>query len=91
MIENKYKWNSPLEWLEDKVEQWDAAQIKSELLTLARRLTSDDLQDEYENNMSDDGYFQKQHRHSVGVQVWENPKPEFFGLKDDCPYCEEDD
>lgn len=90
MIENQYKWDSPLEWLIEKADQWDTAQLKSELLTLARRLDSDQLQDEYQNNMADDGYFKKQHRHSVDVQIWEQPKPEFFGPLEDCPYCNDE-
>lgn len=58
----KYKWNSPLEWLEETIKdgRWDDRSkggLCGEILTLARLLDSDQLQDEYQNLMDEDGYY----------------------------------
>jgi hypothetical protein len=53
-----YRWDAPLDWLIEASDRWDAAQLRAELLNLARRLGSDDLQDEFQTDMARDGYFQ---------------------------------
>lgn len=58
MTEPKYKWNSPYEWLENKVKEWTPEQIKVEFLDLAQGTDSDTLQDIYQVDMYEDGYFE---------------------------------
>jgi hypothetical protein len=54
----KYKWENPYDWLESKLLEWDLAQTRAELLSLARRLDFDTLQDLYQSDMDKDGYFE---------------------------------
>ena len=53
-----YRFDSPYEWLADTAREWNAARLYQELLNLARLLDSDTLQDEYQTDMSLDGYFE---------------------------------
>ncbi len=55
-----YKWDSPLEWLVDKARGWDQTKLYNELANLARLLDSDQLQDEYQADMDQDGYFERE-------------------------------
>lgn len=55
--EKVYRWSSPLDWLSEASKEWDAERLASELYALASRLDSDQLQDEYQAEMDDDGYF----------------------------------
>lgn len=58
----KYKWNSPYEWLADAVNHRTHSrdEIFSRLMNLARNADSDSLQDEFEDLMDIDGYFDKE-------------------------------
>jgi len=59
MTEDKcYKWQTPWEWLEQKADEWNHTQLLAEFKSLAMKLTSDDIQDEYESEMEKDGYFE---------------------------------
>ena len=53
----RYRWDSPYEWLSESAKAWDAAQLYRELMNLARILDSDQLQDEYQDDMDRDGFF----------------------------------
>ena len=53
----KYKWGSPYEWLEDKVQSWDVCELRTALLTLAMQTDGDEIQGLFQGDMEDDGYF----------------------------------
>ena len=53
----KYRWNYPLEWLNEKIDTWDENTLRHELKTIAALLDSDQIQDLYESDMDKDGYF----------------------------------
>ena len=55
-----HKWANPYEWLEDAARLWDAPRLYRELMNLARLLGSDALQDEFQSDMDEDGYFKAQ-------------------------------
>lgn len=55
--EKVYRWGSPLEWLIEASQSWDAERLACEVRALAARLDSDQLQDEYQTEMDADGYF----------------------------------
>jgi len=54
-----YKWNSPHDWLSDKAKDWSKGRLYQELCTLAARHDADTLQDEYQDEMDQDGYFEE--------------------------------
>ena len=54
---SKYKWDSPFEWLAEKAEDWDREQLLDTLTTVAGALDSDTLQDIFQDEMDQDGYF----------------------------------
>lgn len=57
-MKDKYKWATPYEW----VKEWAPTLTKDELLVeflkLAGSTSSDDLQDRYQTDMGNDGYFE---------------------------------
>ncbi len=53
----RYKWSSPMEWLDEASIGWDAERLRFNMLVLAQKLDSDVLQDEYQYDMEQDGYF----------------------------------
>ncbi len=54
----QYRWQYPAEWLPHVVNhRWDAEKIACEFLRLVQTTDSDTLQDMYESEMDDDGYF----------------------------------
>ena len=56
----KYQWANPYEWLEEMARSaWSLQRCKSELLALAAKLDSDQLQDEYQSEMEETGYFKE--------------------------------
>lgn len=57
MGEKKYKWNSPNEWLNDKIDSYDPHELRLIAKTLATRLDADEVQDEFQSDMDEDGYF----------------------------------
>ena len=57
MTLSMYKWQSPLDWLIEKSEGWTVELLRREFIAVASKLDSDQLQDLYENEMDDDGYF----------------------------------
>jgi hypothetical protein len=61
----RYRWDSPLEWLTERADTWDAKILYQELLSLADRTDSDVLHDQYANMMDEDGYFTDMTRNNV--------------------------
>ena len=59
MSEKEYHWDSPFEWLADKAKSWDAAQLHETLITVAGACDSDTLQDIFQAEMNEDGYFEE--------------------------------
>lgn len=57
--EKRYRWATPYEWLIEKIDSgdWDELRLRSELKDLALKLGSDAIQDEYQGEMDEDGYF----------------------------------
>lgn len=53
-----YRWNHPSEWLSEKIGEWDEAELRSALFSLLCTLSEDDIQDVFQQEMSDDGYFE---------------------------------
>ena len=52
-----YKWANPYEWLDEVSQEWDRNKLRFELLEIAAKLDSDQLQDIYQSDMDQDGYF----------------------------------
>lgn len=52
-----YRWDSPHAWLIAKAQDWSESTLYRELVMLAHKLDADQLQDEYQDLMSADGYF----------------------------------
>jgi hypothetical protein len=58
--EKKYKWEYPLEWLEERLNETNDPEVLRDFaLTLARspEMDSDAIQDLFQDDMSEDGYF----------------------------------
>lgn len=55
--QEKYRWATPYEWLLEKSRSWPLEQCRTEMLNLARLHDQDTLQDEYQSEMDEDGYF----------------------------------
>lgn len=58
-MSDRYRWESPQDWLAEVAREWDTAKLYGELMTLAALLDCDALQDEYQREMDADGYFEK--------------------------------
>jgi hypothetical protein len=64
----RYRWDSPLQWLTERADSWDAKMLYQALVALARRIDSDELQDHlrmYQDLMDEDGYFTDMTRNNV--------------------------
>jgi hypothetical protein len=57
MTTETYRWSHPYAWLESAAAEWDRERLLQELLTLAIKHDSDTLQDIYQDEMENDGYF----------------------------------
>lgn len=53
----KYVWDNPYEWLEQMSRGWGEVQLLREFLELVRHVDSDTLQDQFQDLMDEDGYF----------------------------------
>ena len=53
-------YDSPYEWLTEAAKGWTEARLYQELCALARLHDSDTLQDEYQEDMAKDGYFNQE-------------------------------
>ena len=54
-----YKWASPYDWLADTARGWSKDVLYAELMSLALKAGSDDLQDKFQDKMDEDGYFEE--------------------------------
>jgi hypothetical protein len=54
----RYKWDSPLDWLMEKAGSWDIQTLYNEFSAVVQtKLDSDQIQDLYQKEMQEDGYF----------------------------------
>lgn len=67
----KHKWASAGEWLLDVASGWDADELYSAVQSMAGRLDGDAIQDLFQAEMNDDGYFKR---------VWEEDDKELTAL-----------
>jgi hypothetical protein len=56
-----YRWTSPAEWLVDKAESMDRESLIATISELAFKHDSDTLQDLFQSEMDEDGYFTPEH------------------------------
>lgn len=55
-----YKWATPYEWLQEKAStEWTPDQVLEAMLSIAMQTDPDTLQDIFESDMDEDGYFDK--------------------------------
>lgn len=64
-MSKRYRWHSPGEWLDTKLNEWSPEEVKKAAETMARKLDSDTIQDLYESEMTEDGYFEPLKRPGV--------------------------
>jgi hypothetical protein len=56
----KYKWDSSYEWLIEKVQKTDdVTELKSILFEIIPKIDVDEIQFIFQNEMDEDGYFDK--------------------------------
>jgi len=53
----RYKWSTPHQWLLEAAQSWDSAQLYSALSSIIDKLDGDTIQDLYQSDMTEDGYF----------------------------------
>ena len=61
MRSERYRWASPAEWLSEKIQGFevlDFHRLKELALAMLSDLDSDQLQDLFQDDMEEDGYFQ---------------------------------
>ena len=56
----RYRWDTPYDWLTDKAREWERSALYNALESLARKTDSDTLQDIFQDEMTDDGYFRQE-------------------------------
>jgi activator of HSP90 ATPase len=54
-----YRWDNPYKWLEDQCRVWDKERVTQAFLSLALASDSDTLQDLFQPEMDQDGYFEE--------------------------------
>lgn len=52
-----YRWPTVFDWLRDKSEQMDRDELRSALMQVAVKCDPDEIQDIFESEMDNDGYF----------------------------------
>jgi len=56
---NKYKYNSVYEWFNEKIINADEKELRYIAHELSRKVNPDDIQDLFQNEMEEDGYFEE--------------------------------
>jgi len=56
---NKYKYNSVYEWFNEKIINADEKELRHIAHELSRKVNPDDIQDLFQNEMEEDGYFEE--------------------------------
>ena len=55
-----YKYATATEWLKEASKDWDKSKLRLALLLLASECDSDQIQDHFQQEMDEDGYFQEE-------------------------------
>jgi hypothetical protein len=55
-----YKWNDPYDWLADTARNWPKDVLYSALCLLAVKSDSDTIQDLFQKQMDEEGYFEEE-------------------------------
>ena len=55
----KYKWDTPFDWLAQKVIKWKSTKLRFELMEMASRVDSEFLMAIYNDEMTKDGYYRE--------------------------------
>ena len=53
----KYKWEHAQCWLEQKIDNWSENELKYAAKVMAMKLDGDQIQDLFEHEMDEDGFF----------------------------------
>ena len=53
----RYRWSHPLEWLQEWIRDAEEIELRTLARQLAELLDADQIQDLFQSEMSDDGYF----------------------------------
>jgi len=53
-----YKWTRPYDWMADTARSWDKKALYHYSLTLAQKADPDDIQELFQQEMDEDGYFE---------------------------------
>lgn len=53
-----YKWDTPYDWLRDKIQTGNETALRSIANTMLRELDADQIQDLFQEEMGADGYFE---------------------------------
>lgn len=53
----KYRWDSPNQWLMERAERWTEEEIRSALMSITGILDPDEVQDIFQDEMDHSGYF----------------------------------
>lgn len=77
----KYKWDSPQEWLIEYAGKLNAGELFNEFTVLVQQMDADQIQDLYQSDMERDGYFLK--------TCTENTEHGEYG-DETCPSCDEE-
>lgn len=72
--EPKFKWATPHDWLQDAWGEGDISE--SRLLDLVLKMDADTLQDAFEKQMEDDGYFDDLNAVEEDEDDWEGEEDE---------------
>jgi formylmethanofuran dehydrogenase subunit E len=54
----QYKWASPQEWVVEACQNWNDHVLRSAFIELVMKQDADTIQDLYESDMDNDGYFE---------------------------------
>ena len=55
----KYKYNSPYEWLNERIIKADEKELRVIAHELTTKINADDIQDLFQSEMDADGYFEE--------------------------------
>ena len=54
-----HRWASPFHWLNEKMHEWTAAEVRNALHVVAASVDYSTLQDIFQREMDEDGYFEE--------------------------------
>lgn len=54
---SEYKWSNPLDWLADRIANAEESELRGILHAVIDKLDADEVQDIFQAEMDEDGYF----------------------------------